>query len=143
MSFRRPKGGGYVASMAGLSEQLPSLIGVRVWLPLGVIALIGEIVPIIGPWIAPFGPAEFVGTPNTRNLDGSWLGSDYLGQDVWSRFLHGGRSILFMATVATFIGFVLGGAVAAASEVGPAPGRLRMPVRRVRSASASATPLMI
>jgi peptide/nickel transport system permease protein len=68
-------------------------------------------VAIIGPWVAPYGPAEFVGTPNTRNLDGSWLGSDYLGQDVWSRFLHGGRSILFMATVATLIGFVLGGAV--------------------------------
>ena len=30
------------------------LIGVQVWLPLGVIALIGEIVPIIGPWIAFF-----------------------------------------------------------------------------------------
>jgi predicted PurR-regulated permease PerM len=30
------------------------LIGVEVWLPLGVIALIGEIVPIIGPWIAFF-----------------------------------------------------------------------------------------
>jgi predicted PurR-regulated permease PerM len=30
------------------------LIGVEVWLPLGVIALFGEIVPIIGPWIAFF-----------------------------------------------------------------------------------------
>src|SRR5215211_8267269 len=30
------------------------LIGVQVWLPLGVIAFIGEIVPIIGPWIAFF-----------------------------------------------------------------------------------------
>ena len=30
------------------------LIGIQVWLPLGVIALIGEIVPIIGPWIAFF-----------------------------------------------------------------------------------------
>jgi hypothetical protein len=30
------------------------LIGVEVWLPLGVIALVGEIVPIIGPWIAFF-----------------------------------------------------------------------------------------
>lgn len=28
------------------------LIGVEVWLPLGVIALVGEIVPIIGPWVA-------------------------------------------------------------------------------------------
>ena len=30
------------------------LIGVQVWLPLGAIALVGEIVPIIGPWIAFF-----------------------------------------------------------------------------------------
>jgi predicted PurR-regulated permease PerM len=30
------------------------LIGVAVWLPLGVIALVGEIVPIVGPWIAFF-----------------------------------------------------------------------------------------
>ena len=30
------------------------IIGVNVWLPLGVIALFGEIVPIIGPWIAFF-----------------------------------------------------------------------------------------
>jgi predicted PurR-regulated permease PerM len=30
------------------------LIGVQVWLPLGVIAFFGEIVPIIGPWIALF-----------------------------------------------------------------------------------------
>ncbi len=28
------------------------VIGIQVWLPLAVIALIGEIVPIIGPWIA-------------------------------------------------------------------------------------------
>jgi predicted PurR-regulated permease PerM len=30
------------------------IIGVEVWFPLGVIALSGEIVPIIGPWIAFF-----------------------------------------------------------------------------------------
>ena len=66
---------------------------------------------IVGPSLAPFGPAEFVGTPNTRHVEGSWLGTDYLGQDVWSRFLHGGRSILYMATVATVIGFVLGTAI--------------------------------
>ena len=30
------------------------VIGVEVWLPLGAIALVGEIVPIVGPWIAFF-----------------------------------------------------------------------------------------
>ena len=29
-----------------------ALIGIEVWLPLGAIALVGELVPIIGPWIA-------------------------------------------------------------------------------------------
>jgi hypothetical protein len=38
-----------VGVIAGLGYYL---IGVHVWLQLGVIALIGEIVPIIGPWIA-------------------------------------------------------------------------------------------
>jgi peptide/nickel transport system permease protein len=68
-------------------------------------------IAIFGPYFAPFGPAEFVGIPNTRHVEGSWLGTDYLGQDIWSRFLHGGRSILYMATVGTLIGFVLGTAV--------------------------------
>jgi peptide/nickel transport system permease protein len=66
---------------------------------------------IVGPWVAPYGASEFVGSANVRHVDGTWLGTDYFGQDVWSRFLHGGRSILFLATVATLIGFVFGSAV--------------------------------
>jgi predicted PurR-regulated permease PerM len=38
-----------VGVIAGLGYYL---IGVHLWLQLGVIALIGEIVPIVGPWIA-------------------------------------------------------------------------------------------
>ncbi len=65
----------------------------------------------IGPWFAKYGPAEFVGTPNTRHITGTWLGSDYLGQDVVSRFLHGGRTILVMAVLATFLGFLSGATI--------------------------------
>ncbi|HQZ36380.1 MAG TPA: ABC transporter permease [Ilumatobacteraceae bacterium] len=74
-----------------------------------VLLLVG--IAIIGPWVAPYGPAEFVGTANLREVKGAWLGTDYFGQDVWSRFLHGGRSILFLASVSTLIGFVFGAAV--------------------------------
>ncbi|HQY13666.1 MAG: ABC transporter permease [Acidimicrobiaceae bacterium] len=74
-----------------------------------VVLLVG--VAIVGPWVAPYGPAEFVGTANLRNVEGAWLGTDYFGQDVWSRFLHGGRSILFLASVATLIGFFFGAAI--------------------------------
>ncbi len=68
-------------------------------------------VAIVGPWVAPFGPDEFAGTANLRDVEGTWLGTDYFGQDVWSRFLFGGRSILFLATLSTLIGFVFGAAI--------------------------------
>ena len=68
-------------------------------------------VAVVGPWVAPFGPAEFAGTANLRYVEGTWLGTDYFGQDVWSRFLYGGRSILLLASVSTLIGFVFGSAV--------------------------------
>ncbi len=74
-----------------------------------VVMLVG--IAIIGPWVAPYGSAEFVGTANVREVPGTWLGTDYFGQDVWSRFLYGGRSILFLATMSTLIGFVFGSAV--------------------------------
>ena len=74
-----------------------------------VVLLVG--VAIVGPWVAPYGPTEFVGTANLSNVEGAWLGTDYFGQDVWSRFLHGGRSILFLASVATLIGFFFGAAI--------------------------------
>jgi len=74
-----------------------------------VVALVG--VAVVGPWIAPYGPGEFVGTANLRDVEGASLGTDYFGQDVWSRFLYGGRSILFLASVSTLIGFVFGAAI--------------------------------
>jgi peptide/nickel transport system permease protein len=65
-------------------------------------------VAIIGPWIAPHGQTEFVGQPNTRHVEGLVFGTDFLGQDVWSRFLYGGRTILLLAFVSTAIGLVVG-----------------------------------
>jgi peptide/nickel transport system permease protein len=63
---------------------------------------------IIGPWVAPHGATEFVGPPNTRNVEGLLFGTDSLGQDVWSRFLLGGRTILVLAVAATAIGLIVG-----------------------------------
>ena len=68
----------------------------------GVIALLA----VVGPWLAPYGENEIVGKPFT--MEGSLLGTDYLGQDVWSRLLSGGRSILLISLLATALGMVLG-----------------------------------
>ncbi|MEJ7773634.1 MAG: ABC transporter permease [Nocardioidaceae bacterium] len=69
-------------------------------------------VAVIGPFVAPHTPSEFVAIPNSPpGGDAGLLGSDYLGQDVFSRFLYGGRGILVMAIVSTAIGLVFGVAI--------------------------------
>ena len=66
---------------------------------------------LFGPFFAPHGPTDFVGAPNTRAVDVAIFGTDHIGQDVWSRFLWGGRAgARGSAMAATAIGLVLGGA---------------------------------
>jgi peptide/nickel transport system permease protein len=78
------------------------------------------LIAIFGPFIAPHGPSEFITIPNSPpGGEAGVLGTDYLGQDVLSRFLYGGRGILVMAVVSTAIGLVAGvsiGLVAAYSR---------------------------
>ena len=82
-----------------IGQQRRLLVGLVIT---GVIALLA----VVGPWLAPYGENEIVGKPFT--MEGSLLGTDYLGQDVWSRLLSGGRSILLISLLATALGMVLG-----------------------------------
>jgi len=63
---------------------------------------------LAGPFFAPFTATEFVDMPNTVEVSGTFFGTDFLGQDVWSRFLLGGRSILFLGAMSTIIGVLTG-----------------------------------
>jgi len=71
-----------------------------------VITLVIVLMAIFGPLFAPYGENEIVGKPYT--YEGSFLGTDYLGQDVWSRVLYGGATILINSLLATALGMVLG-----------------------------------
>jgi peptide/nickel transport system permease protein len=71
-----------------------------------VITVVIALLAIVGPWLAPHGENDIVGKPFTHQ--GSWLGTDYLGQDVWSRVLDGGGSILLISVLATLLGMVVG-----------------------------------
>jgi peptide/nickel transport system permease protein len=69
-------------------------------------------IAVIGPFVAPHKPDEFIAIPNTPPGGKAGIfGTDYLGQDVLSRFLNGGLEILVMAAVSTAIGLVLGVAI--------------------------------
>jgi peptide/nickel transport system permease protein len=79
----------------------------RTRIGLGLVLIIAAIA-IFGPLIAPHGPADFIGLPNTGPSGAARFGTDHLGQDVWSRFLDGGREILLLASAATLLGLVIG-----------------------------------
>lgn len=79
----------------------------RTKIGLGLVLIIAAIA-IFGPLIAPHGPADFIGLPNTGPSGAARFGTDHLGQDVWSRFLDGGREILLLASAATLLGLAVG-----------------------------------
>jgi len=60
-----------------------------------------------GPLVAPHNPNALLGRP--YQPPGQFaLGTDYLGRDVLSRVLNGGRTVVWMATAAATLGMVSG-----------------------------------
>ena len=66
------------------------------------------LVAILGPYVAPYGAQDFAGSPYQAAGGKLRFGADSLGQDVWSRFLDGGRSILLVSVLSTIIGVGVG-----------------------------------
>jgi peptide/nickel transport system permease protein len=79
----------------------------RTWIGLGITAAVVA-VALLGPMLAPFSPTEFVAPPYEPPSNEAWLGTDYLGRDVLSRFLWGGRSVLGLSILATVFGLGFG-----------------------------------
>lgn len=77
------------------------------------LAIVGVVVLVAlgGPLVAPHSPTEFVAIPNSAPSGEALFGADALGRDVWSRFLHGGSSVLWLAVASTVLGMVVGVAV--------------------------------
>lgn len=74
------------------------------------VAMVAVLVAIafLGPLVAPHSPTEFIAAPNSGPSGDAIFGADALGRDVFSRFLHGGLSVLWMATAATVLGVGVG-----------------------------------
>jgi peptide/nickel transport system permease protein len=76
-----------------------------------VIVALLVLVALAGPLVAPHSPTEFVGIPNSAPSGDAIFGTDALGRDVLSRFLYGGRTVLWLSAAATLLGMVVGVAV--------------------------------
>ena len=59
---------------------------------------------LLGPLFAPHNPNALLAFPNLAPSGHFLFGADALGRDVWSRFLHGGWTVLYMSLAATLIG---------------------------------------
>jgi ABC-type dipeptide/oligopeptide/nickel transport system permease subunit len=65
-------------------------------------------IAIFGPFVAPHDIAQPIGFPWSPPTTGAPLGTDYLGRDVLSRVLSGGRTVVLLPLVATAISVALG-----------------------------------
>jgi peptide/nickel transport system permease protein len=74
---------------------------------LAIVAVL-VLVALAGPLVAPYSPTEFVGIPNSPPSGDAIFGTDALGRDVFSRFLYGGRTVLWLSAAATLLGITLG-----------------------------------
>ena len=63
---------------------------------------------IFAPLIAPYGLAEIVGDVWEPRSGEHWLGTDNIGRDLLTRMIYGGRTTIFIATLATILSFTLG-----------------------------------
>ena len=66
------------------------------------------LIAYFGPFFAPYGPSKIVGAPYADAGSVGVFGTDFLGRDVLSRTLAGGRSLITLALLATALGYLAG-----------------------------------
>lgn len=114
----------------------PTVEALRLFLrnPAAVIGLlllaIVFVVSIAGPWILGADPFEIRGAPMTPPMtDEFLLGTDYLGRDVFTTLVYGGRATLLVGAVAALLAVVIG--VAVGSIAGYYGGRVDAALMRI------------
>ena len=84
--------------------------GVDGWVSLTVVVLVVGIA-VAGPWLAPHSPTALLGSPFQQAGSQYLLGTDYIGEDVFSRLLCGGRTVIAFGFIATALAYLVGGAI--------------------------------
>jgi len=76
----------------------------------GMVMLLAVLlVAIAGPWLYPADPFEIKAAPLTPPFsEEAWLGSDYLGRDVLTALIYGGRATLLVGAVAALLSVLIG-----------------------------------
>jgi peptide/nickel transport system permease protein len=92
----------------GWARTWPARIGLA-----GMVLMLSIVV--LGPVFAPHSPTAILGVPLTGPSARFPLGTDFLGRDLLSRVLYGGRTVVLLAGVATIVGYLAGATVGLAA----------------------------
>jgi peptide/nickel transport system permease protein len=65
-------------------------------------------VALLGTYLAPHDPAAPIGANEAPPSGSALLGTDFLGRDVLSRLMCGGRSVIGLAAAATVLAYLIG-----------------------------------
>jgi peptide/nickel transport system permease protein len=99
-----------IPATTGLRRRLGFTRSWSVRIGLTVLAFVVGIA-FIGPYFAPYSPSALAGIPFSKPSGTFWLGNDYLGEDVFSRVLEGGRSVILYGALATVLAYAVGATV--------------------------------
>lgn len=89
-------------------------VGLVILLFWGVMAVLAPILPLYDPnaQIAPMQKLFAVAPDGSGTF---WLGTDFKGRDILSRIIWGSQRVLFWASLATFVAYIVGMAMGAAA----------------------------
>ena len=99
-----------VSRAAGLGRRLQWAHSWSARVGLLVLALVFG-AAFIGPYVAPYSTSELAGIPYSTPSGKFLLGNDYLGEDVLSRVLSGGRTVILFGGLATILAYAVGGTI--------------------------------
>lgn len=72
-----------------------------------VMIIVIVLVAVLGPLFAPHAPDEIIELPFSAPGSGDPLGTDFVGRDVLSRILYGGRMLLVLPVLATALCYLI------------------------------------
>ena len=92
---------GFLSSLKGGVEGYMMITGISILIFFLAIA-------VLAPYISPYDPNAMVGDPFLPPNPKHIMGTNQLGQDVFSRFVWGSRTSLLVAGLSTVIAFIIG-----------------------------------
>ncbi|QCR38621.1 ATP-binding cassette domain-containing protein [Nissabacter sp. SGAir0207] len=71
--------------------------------------LLMALLSVVGPWLAPYAIDEIRDMPFAPPNPTDWMGTDYLGADVFSRLMSGGQQLMVLACSSVLLAWLAGG----------------------------------